>query len=113
MFHERISLNSVLVLLLVNIVSGFRLGSAACAATIVHRNYFFCLYQQNKSSEFKIKFRQASNHCKRVLELLNLHMLLKQKNPSLPRNLVLGTFGKLLTVFSTQVNLQYLLYSMA
>ena len=25
--------------------------SAACAAAIVHRNYFFCLYQQNKSSE--------------------------------------------------------------
>ena len=25
--------------------------SAACAAAIVHRNHFFCLYQQNKSSE--------------------------------------------------------------
>ena len=31
-------------------------------------------------------------------------MLLKQKNPSLPRNLVLETFGELLTVFSTKVN---------
>ena len=29
-------------------------------------------------------------------------MLLKQKNPSLPRNLVLRTFGELLTVFSTK-----------
>ena len=38
---------------------------AACAAAIVHRNHFFRLYQQNKS---KVKFRQASNHCKRVLE---------------------------------------------
>ena len=27
------------------------------------------------------------------LKLPNLHMLLKQDNPSLPRNLVLGTFG--------------------
>ena len=42
--------------------------SAACAAAIVHRNHFFCLYQQNKSSESKVKFRQASNCCKRVLE---------------------------------------------
>ena len=33
---------------------------AACAAAIVHRNYFFCLYQQNKSSESKVRFRQAS-----------------------------------------------------
>ena len=46
--------------------------SAACAAAIVHRNHFFCLYQQNKSSESKVKFRQASNHCKRVLEATKL-----------------------------------------
>ena len=32
-------------------------------------------------------------------------MLLKQKSPSLPRNLPLGTFGELLIVFSTKVNL--------
>ena len=30
------------------------------------------LYQQNKSSESKVKFRQASNHCKRVLEAAKL-----------------------------------------
>ena len=42
--------------------------SAACAAAIVHRNHFFCLYQQNKSSESKVQFRQANNRCKRVLE---------------------------------------------
>ena len=35
--------------------------SAACAAAIVHRNHFFRLYQQNKTSESKAKFRQASN----------------------------------------------------
>ena len=39
-------------------------------------------------------------------------MLIKQKRPSLPRNLALGTFGKLLIVFSTKLNLLYLLYSM-
>ena len=41
--------------------------SAACAAAILHRNHFFRLYQQNKSSESKVKFIQASNRCKRVL----------------------------------------------
>ena len=85
--------------------------SAACAAAIVHRNHFFRLYQQNKSSESKVKFRQASNVAKGFLKLPNLHTLLKQNSPSLPRNLALGTFGKLLIVFSTKVNLLYLLYS--
>ena len=46
--------------------------SAACAAAIVHRNHFFRLYQQNKSSQSKVKFRQASNRCKRVLEAAKL-----------------------------------------
>ena len=30
--------------------------SAAYAAAIVRRNHFFCFYQQNKSSESKLKF---------------------------------------------------------
>ena len=41
---------------------------AAWAATTVHRNHFFCLLQQSKSSESKVKFRQVSNCCERVLE---------------------------------------------
>ena len=53
--------------------------SAACAAAIVHRNHFFRLYQQNKSSESKLKFRQASNHCKRVLEAAKLAYATKTK----------------------------------
>ena len=44
----------------------------AFAAAIVQINHFFRLYQQNKSSESKAKFRQASNHCKRVLEAAKL-----------------------------------------
>ena len=71
-------------MLLVNFTSGFRLElmyilvieniksspwfSACCAAAIVHRNHFFCLHQKNKSSYSKIKFRQASNCCKSVLQ---------------------------------------------
>ena len=87
MFHGRISLKLVLLLLLVNFVGGFRLElmyislrkyqvnshsspwfSAACAAAIVHGNHYFLLYQKDKSSNSKVKFRQISNRCKRVLE---------------------------------------------
>ena len=46
--------------------------SAACAAVIPYRNHFFRLYQQNKSSESNVKFRQASNRCKRFLEAAKL-----------------------------------------
>ena len=47
------------------------------------------------------------------MKLLNLHMLIKQKSPLLHRNLALVTSGELLIVFSTKVNLLYLLYSTA
>ena len=53
--------------------------SAACAAAIVHRNHFFRLYRQNKFSESKVKFRQASNRCKRVLEAAKLAYATKTK----------------------------------
>ena len=53
--------------------------SAACAAAIVHRNHYFRFYQQNKSSESKVKFRQASNRCKRVLEAAKLTYATKTK----------------------------------
>ena len=47
---------------------------------------------------------------KGFFKLPNMHMLIKQKNPLLSRNLALETFGKLLTVLSAKVNLLYLLY---
>ena len=52
---------------------------AACAAAIVHRNHFLRLYQQNKSCEFKVKFRQASNSCKRIFETVKLVYATKTK----------------------------------
>ena len=123
MFHGRISLNSVLLLLLVNFVSEFRVESMYISLIVsiksrvthlhgfqlvffvatVHINHFVCLYQQNKSSESKGKF----------LKLPNSHMLLKQKSVWLHRNLALGTYGELLLVFSAQVNLLYLICSTA
>ena len=53
--------------------------SAACAAAIVHINHFFRLHQQNKSSESKVKFRQARNRCKRILEAAKLASANKTK----------------------------------
>ena len=53
--------------------------SAACAAAIVHRNHFFCLYQREESSDSKVKFRQASNCCKRVVEAAKLAYANKTK----------------------------------
>ena len=63
-----------------------------------------------------LKFRQASDCCKRVLEAAKFAYAKKSNNKkrvSYPTNLGLETFGELLTVFSTKVNLLYLLYSSA
>ena len=54
---------------------------------LIKKGHFYPLYQQNKSSESKGKFRQASNHCKGFLRLPNLHVLKEQKTPWLLRNL--------------------------
>ena len=53
--------------------------SAGCAAAIIHRNHFFHLYLKDKSSDSKVKFRQASNRCKRVLEAAKLAYASKTK----------------------------------
>ena len=45
---------------------------AVCATAIVHRNHFFSLHHLNKSSESKVKFKQASNNCNRVLKAAKL-----------------------------------------
>ena len=40
-------------------------------------------------------------------------MLIEQKTPQLPKKLAFRSFGELLIVLSTKINLLYLLYSMA
>ena len=65
------------------------------------------MYQQNKSSESKVKFRQASNRCKGVLDAAKRAYANKKKSPLLPRNLALRTFGKLSIVLLTNTNLLY------
>ena len=54
--------------------------SAACAAVIVHRNHVFCLYEKDKCSDSKVKFRQASNCCQRVPEPAKLAYADKTKD---------------------------------
>ena len=69
--------------------------SAAFAAAIVHRNHFFRLYQQNKSSESKIKFRQTSNRCKRVLEAAKLAYATKTKESIISQKLGSRNFWRI------------------
>ena len=76
------------------------------------RNSFFRLYQKNKFSESKGNFRQTVIVAKGLLKLPNLHMLPKftyannkTRQSITYRNLVLGTFGRLLIVFWNKVNL--------
>ena len=56
-------------------------SSANVFATIVHRSHIFRLYRREKSSDCKVKFRQAINCCKRVLEASKLAYANKTKEP--------------------------------
>ena len=67
--------------------------SAACAAAMVHRNHFFRLYQQNKSSESKLKFRQISTCYKRVLEAAKLLYTTKAKESIISQKLGYRNFS--------------------
>ena len=127
----RISLKSLLLLLLLDILGDVLIGidvytphrkyqvkfhsfpwfSAACAAAIVHRNHFFVCTKRINFSILKYILYRLVIVAKAFLKLLNLHMLIKQKSLLLPRNLALVTSGELLIVFSTKVNLLYILYS--
>ena len=130
MFHGKISLIFVLLLLLVNFewvqtgidvytpYSKSQVNShssawflATCAAVMIQR-FFFC-NNRIKLLNLKESSEKLVIVAKGFLKLPNFPMLLKQKSLSLPRNLALETFGKLLIVFSTKVNLLYLCYSKA
>ena len=80
---------------------------------IAHRNHFFCLYKQNKSSNSKGKYKQASNHGKRILEAGKLAYANKIKESICSQKLGFWTFGYLLIALSTKVNVLYPLYSTA
>ena len=69
--------------------------SASCAAAIVHRNHFSRLNQQNKSSESTVKFRKASNRCKRVLEAAKLAYATKTKDSITSQKLASRDFWRI------------------
>ena len=74
-------------------------------------HYFFNLHQQNKFSESKIKFRQASNRSKRVFETAKREYANETKETITSHKLGFLAFGEVLIVFSTKVNPLYFLHS--
>ena len=69
----------------------------------VEITFFVCTSQINLLNLKEISDRLVIV-AKGFLKLPTLHMLIKRKSPSLPKNLAVGTFDKLLLVFSTKVN---------
>ena len=118
MFHGRISLNSVLLLLVLNFAGGSRLEmmyillivnsrsslvhlygfSAACAAVIALEITSFVCSERINLLHLKWNSGSLVIVARRFLKLSNLLMLIKQKNLSLPRTLAFATFRKLLII---------------
>ena len=126
MFYGSIFINSMLLLLLlVTFVKGFRLELMYITLIVnirpilnyltrgfellvllsyfVEITFFVCTSQINLLNLKEISGRLVIV-AKGFLKLPTLHMLIKRKSPSLPKNLAVGTFDKLLLVFSTKVN---------
>ena len=85
--------------------------SGACAAAIVHRDHLFCLHKKDKSSDSKVKFRQARNRCKRVLEAAKLEYANKTKESISSQKLGSQDFWQIANSVLNN-SLLYLLYSM-
>ena len=94
MVHERVSLNLVLLLLIVNFESRIwlellcispvvnitsRLTHLMILSCLCNCHSFYHLHQQNKSPASKVKFRQASDQCKKVFEAAKLAYVIKTK----------------------------------
>ena len=126
MFYGSIFINSMLLLLLlVTFVKGFRLELMYITLIVnirpilnyltrgfellvllsyfVEITFFVCTSQINLLNLKEISDRLVIV-AKGFLKLPTLHMLIKRKSPSLPKNLAVGTFDKLLLLFSTKVN---------
>ena len=73
-------------------------------AAIVNRNHFFSFAPTEKSSESTVKFRQAGNHCERVVEAVKLAYATKTRVHCFPENWLSGLY-KSPIVFSTKLNL--------
>ena len=85
--------------------------SATSTAVIVHGNNFFVCINRINLLNLKESLDSLQIVGKGFLKLPNWHMLIKQNDPSLLRNMAIKILAKFLIVFSTKVNLLYLLYS--
>ena len=124
-----VPLNSVLLLLLVNFVNGFRLELmyisliVSIRSSLTHHHGFQLLEQlpyfikitfficTNRISLLNLRFRQVSNHCKRVLEATKVAYANKTKQSITSQKRDSQSFGEFPIVFSAKVNLLYLLCS--
>ena len=82
------------------------------SAQLIYITFFVCTNKINLPNLPKSSDRLVIV-VKIFLKQPNLHILIKQNNLSLPRNLALATFDKLLIAFSTKVIMLYPLYSTA
>ena len=85
--------------------------SAASTAVIVHGNNFFVCINRINLLNLEESLDSLQIVGKGFLKLPNWHMLIKQNGLSLLRNMAIKILAKFLIVFSTKVNLLYLLYS--
>ena len=105
-------LNSVVLLLQVNFVSGFRLElmyislmeNIRLSLTHVHGFQLLVQLPYFIEMDFFVFTKRIVIVAKGFLKMPNLHMLIKQKSPLLPSNLALKNFAELVIVFSTNVN---------
>ena len=79
----------------------------------IKNHYFFCLYQQNKSSESKVKFRQAINSYKRAFEAAKLSYANSTKESILFQKLGSRGFRPMATKVLNKGKSLYLLYPAA
>ena len=67
---------------------------------MVHRNHFFHLYQKEKPSNSKLKLRQTSNRCKRVLEAAKIAYANKTKESITSQKLDSRDFWRIASVLN-------------
>ena len=84
--------------------------SAACPTTIAPRNR---LYQQNKSSESKVKLRQANSRCKRLLEAAKITYVIKTIESITSQKLNFPDFWQIASSVLSKGKSLYILYSTA
>ena len=69
-----------------------------CCGHTSSRNQFLCLYEKNKSSESKVKFRQARNRRRKLHETAKLAYAYKIKEPITSEKLGSRDFRRIVNI---------------